>query len=372
MHASTPAALFALLAIASVPETLARSPVVGAARWLDEVVRRDLDPREVVNPLATTPEMRRLAATLGRGPDQLQQLTALQSALFDAREFTFTYDIEVSLTADEAFRSRRGNCVAFTNLFIALARSIGAPVRAAVLRRDPASEREGDLVFVNTHVVAAYPHGSRVIVYDFSRQHRGDLAGLRLLDDLEVSAIYHNNRAMARLREGDLSGARQELDLTLRLAPKFTAAHANLGVVLRRAGDTPGAFDAYREALELAPRDATTLGNLAILYRSLGREREARLAIQSADLRTATPHTLLVRGDLEAADGNIGKAIALYKRARRLDPALPSPHVAIARAEAARDRLRAARRALDKALAIAPEDAEALELDATLRRRASQ
>ena len=63
------------------------------------------------------------------------------------------------------FRSRRGNCVAFTNLFIAMSRAIGIPVRAAILRREPASEREGDLILINTHVVAAYVHGSRTVVF---------------------------------------------------------------------------------------------------------------------------------------------------------------------------------------------------------------
>jgi Flp pilus assembly protein TadD len=371
MHAARAIAVAVMLALASAGPSSARGPIVGPHKWAEEVRERGLDPAEVVNPLETTPAMRALAAQLGRGSSQLQQLTALQSALFDTTKFTFDYEGDVSLTAREAFLARRGNCVAFTNLFIALGRSLGVPVRAALLRRDPDSEREGDLVLVNTHVVAVYPHAGRVAVYDFYRQRQADVTGIRYLDDLGVSAVFHNNRAVARLKEGDLRGARHELEITTRLAPDFAAAHANLGVVLRRMGDTPGAFDAYRKALELAPHDPTTLANLAALYGLLGREREARLALESANMKVAAPHTLLVRGDLEAADGEYARALRLYRRAGRLLPKAPAPLVAIARVERARNRPEAARRAVERALALAPDDAEALALrqDIPARRR---
>ena len=59
-------------------------------------------------------------------------------------------------------------------------------MRLAILESEARSEREGDLVLVNTHVVAAYPHGGRLTVFDFYRQRRDEVRGVRLLDDFET------------------------------------------------------------------------------------------------------------------------------------------------------------------------------------------
>jgi len=129
------------------------------------------------------------------------------------------------------------------------------------------------------------------------------------------------------------------------------------------AEDPEGAFDAYRRALEIDPGNPTILNNLANLYRSLGREEEAAAALKAADLSGATPFVLVARGDLELAQGKSRKALRLYRRAHRMAPDLPEPLLAIARLELRRHRPRAARRALDRALARDPENAAAKRLE---------
>jgi Flp pilus assembly protein TadD len=128
-----------------------------------------------------------------------------------------------------------------------------------------------------------------------------------------------------------------------------------------------GAFDAYRKALALDPDNPVVLGNLAALYASLGRSRDAKAALELADLGEATPYTILARGDLEMADGRYDDALKLYRRAARAGPRLPEPYVAIARLERARGRPAEARRAIDRALRLVPGHAEAASLDAELK-----
>jgi Flp pilus assembly protein TadD len=152
-------------------------------------------------------------------------------------------------------------------------------------------------------------------------------------------------------------------------APEFAAAEGNLGVLLRRRGDIPGALNAYRRALALTPRDPSILGNLAALYSGLGRDREARAALKLADLTLATPYTILARGDLEAADGRVDDAMRYYRRAARLDPKLPDPHVSMARLARAAGHLDEARRAAERAVKLDPENPEAGDPRETPRRR---
>ena len=336
--------------------------------WAKALARRGIDPALTENPIAITPEIKAAAEAFSGGSGEtVDQLRRMQSALFDTTRFTFNYEAGLTETAAEALASRRGNCVAFTNLFIAMARSRGLRVRAGYIQPRVTGERHGDLVYVNTHVVAVYPLHDRYVVFDFYLTGEDPSRRIRLLDDFELAALYVNNRAVFALSAGDYARAEALFTAVLKLAPDFAAAEGNLGVLLRRRGDTPGALDAYRRALALAPRDPSILGNLATLYYGLGRDREAKAALKLADLSVATPFTILARGDLEAADGRVDEALRYYRRAARLDPRLPDPHVSIARLARAAGRLDEARRAAERAVKLDPENGEAKAVLESLR-----
>jgi tetratricopeptide (TPR) repeat protein len=328
--------------------------------WSKALSRCGADPALVENPIAITPDIEAAAFTLSGGTgDALSQLRSLQSALFDPSRFTFDYDAHLTETASQALRSGRGNCVAFTNLFIAMGRARGIPVKAGVVAPRVNGVKRGDLVYVTTHVVAVYAHAGRLVTFDFNRSRDDSDVHVRLVDDLELAALYVNNRAVDALGEGEFALAESRLDQVLKLAPGFAAAHGNLGVLRRRRGDTSGALDAYRRALAIDPKDPAILGNLAALYSGLGREREARAALSLADLSRASPYTMLARGDLEAADGRVDEALRFYRRAARLDPKIPEPQVSIARAARSAGRIDEARRAAARAVKLDPGNVEA-------------
>jgi Flp pilus assembly protein TadD len=345
-----------------VVATLLAAPVPSRAAdsWTRALAKRGIDPSLVDDPIGITPEIKTAAdAMAGGGGGTVDQLKRLQSALFDTARFTFDYEAGLTETAAEALASRRGNCVAFTNLFIAMARSRGLRVKAGYIQPRVSGEKHGDLVYVSTHVVAVYPLHDRVVVFDFYRTGEDPSRRIRLLDDFELAALYVNNRAVVALSAGDFARAEALFTAVLRLAPEFAAAEGNLGVLLRRRGDIPGALNAYRRALALTPHDPSILGNLAALYSGLGRDREARAALKLADLTLATPYTILARGDLEAADGRVDDAMRFYRRAARLDPKLPDPHVSIARLARAAGHLDEARRAAERAVKLDPGNPEA-------------
>jgi Flp pilus assembly protein TadD len=335
-------------------------PSKGSDSWAASLKKRGIDPALVENPIEITPEIKTAADRFaGRRGGTVDELKRIQSALFDTTNFTFDYESGSTATAAEALTAGRGNCVSFTNLFIAMARSRGYRVRAGYIQPRSMGEKRGDLVYIMTHVVAVYPLHDRYVVFDFYRTREDPSRRIRLLDDFELAALYVNNRAVAALSAGDYALAEARLVAVLKLAPDFAPAYGNLGVILRRRGDIPGAIDAYRHALALAPRDPSILGNLAALYSGLGRTREAKTALELADLSVATPYTILARGDLEAADGQVDAALRYYRRAARLDPKIPDPHLAIARLTRASGRLDEARREAARALKLDPENREA-------------
>jgi Flp pilus assembly protein TadD len=324
--------------------------------WAREVEPLGLDPSVVSSPVAFTQEMRGLAREVAVTGEEREQLALLQDYLFD-EEFPFTYQLRGTFTAVESFELRRGNCVSFTSLFIALARSLDIPVRAALIYRGD-TERDGELVVVNTHMVAVYHHSTGMMVYDFAEARERPPSSLWLIDDFWVGAIHLNNRGTEEIRAGRNESAVGFLEAAIRLAPEFTAPYSNLGVALRLGGDVEGALGAYSKALKIKPGDPTTLQNLAALYRSLGRHGEADDALRAARLSGANPFLLIARGDLERSQGHVREARALYRRAQRHGSELPEPHLALARLELEQGRLRAARRAVERALALDPEHDE--------------
>lgn len=358
------AGLLAVAVILAAPGTAARDA------WPRALARRGVDPDLISNPVEVTPEIRAAAyAFAGVGGGDVDRLRRIQSALFDPANFDFDYDAKATFTAAQALAERRGNCVAITNLFIAMAHALRIPVSAGFITPQGTSEKRGDLVVVAAHVVAVYGNFHEYVVFDFYRMSQDPNVRIRLLDDLELAALTVNNRGVDHLAAGQLAQAQREFEAVVKLSPDFAAAYGNLGVVRRRLGDVDGALDAYRKALALDPRNPTVLANLAALYRGLGREREARSALELADLRLASPFTILARGDLEAADGHAREALRLYRKAARAGPHLAEPEIAIARLEQARGRPESARRAAERALRLAPgnEEAQAI-LDAVTPR----
>jgi Flp pilus assembly protein TadD len=361
-------ALAALAALATLPGCVAFEPppgyTVSAESWNTRLARRGVTPAEAPNPMALTPEMAHAAIGLAGAGTEGERLGRLRQALLDGKTFSFEYEKYSTFTSTEAFEARRGNCVSFTNLFIALGRSFGSRLQAALVTARGASERQGDLVVTHDHMVAVYPafNGRTAWIYDFFQGVEEPIGPLVLLDDLEVAAVLASNAGVAHLGRGENAEARRAFGLAVTLGPRRGVFWANLGLAAWRTGDTPAALAAYRRGLEVDAGSPSLHQNLAALYVEEGRRAEARAALASIDTTRASPYAFLVRGDLEMAGGGFKQAIANYRKAARLDPKLVEPWLGIALAEVMRGRPAPARKAAEKALKRDPKNADAQRL----------
>ena len=81
---------------------------------------------ESVDPLALSTEMKQfVAARMGGSERSPERAWRMAHAMLDPWLFPFEYDPRITLTAREAFRTRRGNCLTFSNLLVASARELG-------------------------------------------------------------------------------------------------------------------------------------------------------------------------------------------------------------------------------------------------------
>jgi Flp pilus assembly protein TadD len=338
--------------------------VVSPGRWRAGVARRGIDPPDVPNPMEATPAMQAAAKELGGTGSLDERLERLRAALLDKAKFTFEYERGSTFSAAETFEARRGNCVSFTNLFIALARSRGIRLQAALVSGHGISEREGDLIVTYNHMVAVSPRssGRSAKIYDFYAMTEQLAGRLTLLDDFAVAGIRASNAGIAHLGHGEYATAEHDLELAVKLAPRLGSLYANLGLAKWRRGDVAGAFASFRRGLEIEPHCPSVLHNLAALYVEQQKPKEARAALAALDVADSSPYALIVRGDLELHAGNVKGAISNYREAAALDSKLTDPWLAIARAELVRGRPEASRKAARKALKREPGNAEALRL----------
>jgi tetratricopeptide (TPR) repeat protein len=342
---------------------------VSPESWSAGVARRGVEPAEAPNPMAATPALEAAARGIaGAGHDE-DRLEHLRSALMDGGAWTFEYDRNSTFSAADAFEKRHGNCVSFTNLFIAMGRSLGIRLHAALVSTRGTSERQGDLIVTYNHMVAVYMevNGRSAKVYDFYRMADQLTGRVTLLDDYMVAAVRASNDGIAHLGKGETKEAEHDLEIAVKLAPRLASLYANLGLAKWRNGDVPGAFAAIRNGLEIEPDSPPLLQNLAALYVEEGKPAEARAALGALDMRRASPYALIVRGDLELRAGSPESAIRNYREAASLDPKLADPWLAIARAELARGRRDAAHKAALKALKRDPASDEARSLADTTR-----
>ena len=337
-------------------------------RWKEVVAGGQAETVSPDYPLDVTPEMVQLAReAAGRGKPH-QKLQALQDYLFDPDRFPFEYERDGTYTAIEAFNRRRGNCVAFTMLFIALGRSAGVRVQPALLKTVHEKEREGELIVVNNHVVAVLKQARGVLMYDFARSRESAPVGMRLLDDYWITAIYLNNLGVEDLRAGRLERARERLEMAVAMAGDFSMAYNNLGVVYRRLGEHQKALNAYVLGLNGWGAIPASLNNLTLLYQmesGLGLEERLPLPHEAAHGETAAGLMKIGRGWM--ARGRPERALELFGRAARLEPGSVEPLLARARAELYLRRPGAAVSSLARALDLEPESEDLRHLIAFLK-----
>ena len=324
----------ALLAVAGQVFAGPGDDVFGYEAWQLAVAELDVDPNEVVYPFHLTDDMAAWAGEMISGHrSQMPEvkLEILQHSFFDSGSFEFQYDVVRTLTAEEAFAARHGNCMSFTSLFIALSRSLGMQTFLVSVKRQPEVVKDGGLVVVNRHVVAGFKAPSKVHLFDFYVTNTSPHVTQRVLDDLEASAIYHTNIGGAAIRAGDPEEAVRNLEIAIVLAPRWAPAWVNLGVARARLDKTEEAFAAFQRALEVEPGNSSALVNLAKIYREQGRPDEADTAMRAAAASTRNPFTLIAMADAEMLRGDFDGARQYLRRARWWYGKEPEVYLALSR-----------------------------------------
>jgi Flp pilus assembly protein TadD len=216
-----------------------------------------------------------------------------------------------TFTAQETFHSREGNCMSFTNLFIALAREAGLKVSYQEVEVPPSWGSQSGSWLYSKHINALVAMQDYDQVVDFNLDNFDNDYPRYRISDRAALARYHNNMGVHWMGQQDYPGAFLHFRAALQLEPETSFFWTNLGSLYRRAGELPLAEQAYLHAIAIDGEPAA-MSNLARHYQQQGDFERARYyEEQVTEFRRHNPFYLyqLARQAYNAAD---------YEEAREL------------------------------------------------------
>jgi len=250
--------------------------VVNASPLQDAAAGIELSSVEI---LVVSPEMRAfIDEHVDRNSREADRLTQLLMAVLGGDRFDLAYD-DSTRTAASTFANRRGNCISFTSMFIAMARDLGLEARYQEVEIPPNWSISGQTFLISEHVnvlVKVSNALSRVVdfnSYDIVVDVEHDSV---VISDARARAHYFNNIGVERMLEGDVVLAFANLRQGVREDNTFASAWVNLGILHRREGYPAYAEASYLAALERDRNNLMAMSNLANLYQEQGRTEEAR------------------------------------------------------------------------------------------------
>lgn len=220
--------------------------------------------------LAVSPQMREFVDSIDPDLSPNQRFRQILRTL-KQRRFALEYDLDTTATAAEAFAERRGNCISFAALMVALAREVGLEahfnrVMAPMARRTTASGGGRALVQNILHINAEVSFGWSTRILEFNFDPRSPYRHKRL-EDATVQSLYLNNRAMELEKEQRREEALTLMHEALSLTPDSSLLWNTLGFIHRREGNLEQAELSYSQALALDEGNSAAQNNLRNVYR---------------------------------------------------------------------------------------------------------
>ena len=277
--------------------------------------------------VAINDDMRAFVADLREVPNKAQRFWRLLQRMRGVGNEPSRYDAYANLTAQETFVEKRGNCLAFSSLFIALAREAGFDARYQLVDIPPDYDSVDGMVVLNRHVnvrVDGVPGRSPVTI-EFSREYANSIHDRQVVDDRFARGLHYNNLAFSHARAGDQHAALVYLRKALDETPENPDLWTNLGVFYARHGQFDRAIAAYHRGLALDGDHSPAIRGLASAHEALGQRANARFyerRMAHSRIRDGYTYYILAqrayRAEMTAESLElVSEAIRLYRRDHR-------------------------------------------------------
>lgn len=233
--------------------------------------------------MAISPELRAFIDGVDPDASPVKRFRKILSALKD-EGFQLEFDLNHTTNASEAFAERRGNCISFTALMVAIARDVGLEASfnrvESPVKRSPLKNAQGRQVVQNVlHVNAKVKFGwiMRTIEFNFEPQTKFPD---QLLSDSEAEALYLNNLALESLRQDRNAQGFGHIRDAIARHPESSQIWNTLGYLYRQSNMLGLAKKSFHQALNLDELNISAIRNL----RHVNRLQESTALSDNRDL----------------------------------------------------------------------------------------
>lgn len=274
-----------------------------------------------VDMLALSPEMLAfIDEHVDRERGESERLAQLLYAVLSGDRFRLEYD-DTTGTAISTFEHRGGNCISFTNMFIAMARNLGLDASYQEVEIPPDWTVSGNTWLISEHInvlVDVKNALSRVVDFNSYDTIVDVESQSTVVSDARARAHYFNNIGVERMLDDEVGLAYANLQHSIEQDTTFASSWVNMGILHRREGYEDYAEAAYLEALRHDRDNLMAMSNLADLYQQQGREEEARRYLSRVrEHRMGNPFYRFRLADIAFNDGDYKSAIKNLKYAIR-------------------------------------------------------
>ena len=252
------------------------------------------------------------------------QLHALLAAIHQPDGLNFTYDRECTFDARETFRQRRGNCVSYSFLVVAIAREFGFAVSFQYVNKPIQWDRIGNLVISVRHMNVRVDLGHEFYLIDLQPDVLSDTdrTDMQVVSDQRAFAEFYGTAGFFELLHGRPAEALRYTTLATTTDPGCAHAWANRAVVHARFGNLAEARACFERSLQADPKDLFTLEGYVGILQRLGTKEDLQIAAKyerrAQSVRDRNPYyqqrlaeRALERGDRGAAEKLLRRAVAL-------------------------------------------------------------
>jgi Flp pilus assembly protein TadD len=236
------------------------------------------------------------------------------------------YDADRTLTAAETFHAGTGNCLSFTNMFIALAREADLNAVYQIVDVPPDWDVQSGFLIRYTHINVLVRNVRLGKIYDnsvtvdFNEVQPAPDFRRRVISDDYAKSLFYANRAVSLIRVGKARRGFAYLRRAIQIAPENTDLWINLGALYATEGDNRSSMEAYEVALQIDRNNRAAMAGLVRGYEKAGDEaRAAYYRDRVRDYLDSNPyyHYAVARAAFES--GSDVEALAAAEKAIDLD-----------------------------------------------------
>jgi len=268
------------------------------------------------------------------------------------------YAVDATSTVEQAYRTRKANCLTFTLLTVALAREAGLRAYGQGVDEVLAWREEDGTIYRINHVSAGVAIGETHFTVDFARDSAIARNPSKPIPDRQLLALYYNNRAADLMLSASPAAAAPYMTMSLQLDPGYANSWSNAGVLRLHQGDARAAERDYLKALALDPVNADALFNLVTLYQNNGDgARSAIFERRLEKVRQKDPYYQFLLALYDEKQRDYALAVEHYKQAIHMYDGEPRFYLGLARVYQQLGDQRRARHALRRAHTLAQKSA---------------